>query len=284
MDLDEAGEQPRRSESSTITAGFLKWGELTLKPLNRSSEHTFEPEHGAKVIENGVDVLVLDIRRLEFAQIRKMLEGQNYSVRAAHDVDDAIRLVVESQPAIMLVVWPEDPNEGLRHYQQVSQWFRGPVIGLFADEQIRAIVSALDEGLEDYLTYPVEALELSARLQVLRRRFSRRKMNRGVVNIGDLQIDMSRRRVRLNSDEIRLTRTEFEILTLLAQNHDCVVASKMILERVWGPFQHDQHQSLRVHIGHIRKKIEPAPSTPRYIITEPGIGYRLSIPGSVRPS
>ena len=284
MNLDEAGEQTRRSESSTITAGFLKCGELTLKPLNRSSEHTFEPEHGAKVIENGVDVLVLDIRRLESAQIRKMLEGKNYSLRAAHDVDDAIQLVVESKPAVILVVWPEESSEGLRHYQQVRQWFRGPVIGLFADEQIRAIVSALDEGLDDYLIYPVEALELSARLQVLRWRFSRREMNRGVVNLGDLQIDMSRRRVRLNSDEIKLTRTEFEILTLLAQNHDCVVASIMILERVWGPSQHDQHQSLRVHIGHIRKKIEPAPSTPRYIITEPGIGYRLSIPGSVRPS
>jgi len=234
--------------------------------------------------EKGVDTLVLDTGRLDAGLIRGMLEGQNHTVRTAHDVDNAIQMVVESQPIVTLMVWPEEPNDGLRHYQQVRQWFRGSVIGLFAEEKIHAIAAALDAGLNDYLTYPVEALELSVRIQVLRRRFSRHEMNSGLVQIGELRIDMSRRRVLLDSGEIKLTRTEFEILTLLAQNHGCVVTSETIMERVWGAFHHDQHQALRVHIGHIRKKIERTPSSPRYIITEPGIGYRLSIPSSVRPS
>ncbi len=197
---------------------------------------------------------------------------------------NAIRFVVESKPAVILIVWPREPNEGLRDYWQVRHWFRGPVLGIFGEERIHAIVAALDVGLDDYLTCPAEAPGLSARLQVLLRRFSQHKMDRGVIRVGELQIDLSRRRVVLDSREIKLTRTEFEILTLLAQNHDSVVTSEMIMKRVWGPLRYDQQQTLRVHIGHIRKKIEPDPSTPRYITTEVGIGYRMRVPRLVRSS
>lgn len=98
------------------------------------------------------------------------------------------------------------------------------------------------------------------------------------ISIGDLQIDLARREVSRGARQIELTRIEFDILAYLARNADCVVTSKMILENVWGPEYGGDTQILRVHISHLRKKIEPHPAVPQYILTEAGVGFRLAAP------
>ena len=139
-------------------------------------------------------------------------------------------------------------------------------------------IKALDEGADDYLTKPFSAGELLARIRALLRRAAALTSPPPVVVAGDLEIDIARRRVTLAGAEVALTPTEFDILAFLARNADLVVTQKMILEHVWGPEWVEDAQTLRVHVSHLRKKIEPSPAGPRYIITEPGVGFRLSVP------
>jgi two-component system KDP operon response regulator KdpE len=134
----------------------------------------------------------------------------------------------------------------------------------------------LDTGADDYLTKPFSAGELLARIRALLRRASTQASPVPVITAGDLEIDVARRTVKRAGQEIDLTRIEFDILAYLAQNADCVVTSKMILQNVWGPEYGDDTPTLRVHVSHLRKKIEPHSSVPRYILTEPGVGFRFS--------
>ncbi len=139
-------------------------------------------------------------------------------------------------------------------------------------------IQALDEGADDYLTKPFSAGELLARIRALLRRAAALTSPPPVVEAGDLVIDIARRRVTLAGEDVALTPTEFDILAFLARNADLVVTQKMILEEVWGPEWVEDAQTLRVHVSHLRKKIEPAPGSRRYIVTEPGVGFRFSIP------
>ena len=138
-------------------------------------------------------------------------------------------------------------------------------------------IAALDIGADDYLTKPFSAGELLARVRAQLRRSTSAVTPAPSINVGDLEIDIAHRRVKRSGEEVELTRIEFDILAYLAQNPDCVITSKMILEKIWGPEYGDDTQTLRVHISHLRKKIEPHPSVPRYILTEPGVGFRFAI-------
>jgi len=131
----------------------------------------------------------------------------------------------------------------------------------------------LSVGADDYLTKPFSPRELVARIQVMLRR-PRRSASR-IKRFGSLAIDLDARTVSLNGSAIDLTRTEFDILALLARNADRVVTSRMMLEQVWGPDYVSDTQTLRVHMSHLRHKIEPAGGVPRYILTEPGVGFRF---------
>ena len=131
-------------------------------------------------------------------------------------------------------------------------------------------IVALDEGADDYLTKPFSAGELLARIRALLRRAAELTSPPPVITSGELEIDIARRRVKRAGEEIALTPTEFDILAFLARNAGFVVTQRMILEHVWGPEWVEDAQTLRVHVSNLRKKIEPRPGGPRYIITEPG--------------
>ncbi len=132
------------------------------------------------------------------------------------------------------------------------------------------------DGLDDYLTKPFSAGELLARIRALLRRAEARVIQSPEIRAGELVVNLAKRQVFLGGREVPLTKTEFEILALLAQNIDCVVTYRMLAERLWGNPEEKEPQLLRVHVSNLRKKIEPDPALPRYIRTEPGIGFRFS--------
>jgi two-component system KDP operon response regulator KdpE len=140
------------------------------------------------------------------------------------------------------------------------------------------IVQVLDRGADDYLTKPFRSGELLARMRALLRRASTQPERSSVVVAGELSIDLAKRKVLRDGNEIRLTRTEFDIVAFLGRNLDRVVTAEMILRQVWGPHHGEYAQTLRVHIGHIRRKIERDPAKPDYVLTQAGVGYRFSTP------
>jgi two-component system KDP operon response regulator KdpE len=141
-------------------------------------------------------------------------------------------------------------------------------------------ITALDEGADDYLTKPFSAGELLARIRALLRRAAALTSPPPVVVAGELEVDVARRIVRRAGEEVSLTPTEFDILACLARNADLVVTQRMILQEVWGPEWAEDAQTLRVHVSNLRKKLGRSSEGLQYIVTEPGVGFRLTVPAS----
>jgi two-component system KDP operon response regulator KdpE len=151
-----------------------------------------------------------------------------------------------------------------------------PIIVLSARASEAEKVRALDLGADDYVTKPFGPDELLARIRVALRRVSAEEVpESGHLQAGDLLIDYDRRRVTLSGEELRLTPKELELLSLLARNHDRVLTHRAILKAIWGPNAVDQPEHLWALVAQLRKKIEPDPSAPRYLVSEPWVGYRF---------
>lgn len=228
--------------------------------------------------ENRVKILVVD----DEAQIRRaltsILSARSYEVACAESGEEALDLAIDFSPGLVVLDMSLPGMSGLEVCKELRRWFFGPILFLSVHGADADKISALDTGADDYLTKPFSAGELLARVRALLRRSSAQTVENPVIKVGDLEIDLAHRKVRENDREIELTRIEFDILAYLARNIERVVTSKMILEEVWGPEYGGDVQTLRVHISNLRKKIEPSPSVPRYIITEPGVGFYLATP------
>jgi two-component system KDP operon response regulator KdpE len=201
----------------------------------------------------------------------------------AHDGQAAITGAIEHSPHLIILDLSLPIISGLDACGQLRSWYQAPILVLSAHNHEHLIVKALDLGADDYLTKPFRPGELLARIRALLRRASKQPAGKSTLRAGNLKLDLARRRVFRSKEEITLTRTEFDILAYLARHLDRVVNTEMILQEVWGRHHGQYEQTLRVHIGHIRKKIEPDPSKPRYVVTEPGVGYRLAVPAETRP-
>ena len=156
---------------------------------------------------------------------------------------------------------------------EIRRWSQVPIVVLSAVGDERQKVRALDAGADDYVTKPFGSEELLARMRAVLRR--RAEDSDSAVRVGHLEIDLADREVRCDGEEVHLTPIEFDLLSQLARHPGRLVTHRQLLHEVWGPGYEDETHYLRVHFAHVRSKLEPDPSNPRYVITEPGIGYRL---------
>jgi two-component system KDP operon response regulator KdpE len=226
--------------------------------------------------EKPATILVVD----DEAQIRRALNSilsiRGYRVVAAADGAEGLDLAVDHSPDLIVLDMAMPGMSGLEVCRELRTWYHAPILVLSVHGSEADKVAALDAGADDYVTKPFLAGELLARVRALLRRASGQAAAAPVITIGELQINLPQRRVKRGEQEIDLTRIEFDILAYLAQNADTVVTSKMILEKVWGPEYGEDTQTLRVHISRLRRKIEPRPSIPHYLVVERGVGYRLT--------
>jgi two-component system, OmpR family, KDP operon response regulator KdpE len=219
-------------------------------------------------------VLVVDDEPQIVRGLKVILGNAGYRVEEAATMKDALDAVSIRPPdAIVLdLVLPD--GDGVDVAAEIRRWSQVPIVVLSAvgDEQQK--VRALDAGADDYVTKPFGSDELLARMRAVLRR--RSEDGDAPVRVGDLEVDLADRSVRRGGEEVHLTPIEFDLLSRLAQHPGRLVTHRQLLQEVWGPGYEDETHYLRVHFAHVRAKIEPDPSNPRYVITEPGIGYRLS--------
>ncbi len=225
--------------------------------------------------ERSAKILVVD----DDPQIRRaltsILSTRRYQVVAAASGEEALDVAIEGTPELVILDLAMPGMSGLDVCRELRTWCTAPILVLSVRGSDTDKIAALDLGADDYLTKPFSAGELLARIRALLRRARGQPALPPVIITGDLEIDIAKRRVKRAGREIELTRIEFDILAYLAHNADRVVTSRMILEQVWGPGYGGDTQTLRVHISHLRRKVEPDPSLPRYILTEPGVGFRF---------
>jgi two-component system KDP operon response regulator KdpE len=223
----------------------------------------------------GPRVLVVDDEPQIVRGLRVILSNAGYGVEEATTKREALDAVSVRPPdAIVLdLVLPD--GDGIEVCKEIRRWSQVPIVVLSAVGDERQKVRALDAGADDYVTKPFGSEELLARMRAVLRR--RSEDGDSAVRVGDLEIDLADRAVRRNGEQLHLTPIEFDLLSKLAEHPGRLVTHRQLLQEVWGPGYEDETHYLRVHFAHVRAKIEPDPSNPRFVITEPGIGYRLQV-------
>jgi len=227
----------------------------------------------------GAKILVVDddpqIRRV----MRKMLAGQGYAVYDARSGEEALDILRRSRYDLVLLDIAMPGMGGLEACRQIRAGWDLAIIILSVHDLEKDKITALDAGADDYVTKPFSMQELMARIRAgLRRSPLAPEAAPQVLQTGDLEINFSTRRVVAMGQEIRLTRKEFDLLQYLASNPNTPVPHRRLLQAVWGPDYGNEVVYLRVFVNQLRKKIEPEPAKPRYILTEPCIGYQFRLP------
>jgi two-component system, OmpR family, KDP operon response regulator KdpE len=222
-------------------------------------------------------VLVVDDEPQILRALRVILRNAGYDVDTAETKSEALDAVSVRPPDAMVLDLVLPDGSGVEVCTEVRRWSNLPIIVLSAVGDEREKVRALDVGADDYITKPFGTEEFLARLRAVMRRAGDER-EEPLVTVGDLSIDLADRRVTRGGEEIHLTPIEFDILRELARHVGKLVTQRQLLQAVWGPGYDLETHYLRVHVAHIRAKIEVDSSNPRYLITEPGVGYRLLEP------
>ncbi len=222
----------------------------------------------------GARILVVDDEPSILRAVRTALTGNGYNVVTASSGEEALIVFQERRPDVVLLDLMLPGIDGLTVCRELRARSSVPIIVLSALGEERDKVAALDGGADDYLTKPFGVEELLARIRVALRHMAG-AATEPVVTIGGLTIDLGRRRVRRDGAEVHLTPTEYDVLKYLVQHADQVVTHRHLLGAIWGGEYVEQTPMLRVFIKQLRHKVEADPATPRLIVTETGIGYRL---------
>lgn len=206
-----------------------------------------------------------------------LLRSRGYEVEAAGTGRLALEAVEANAPDVVILDLGLPDIDGLEVCGRIRARSDVPIIVLSARATEPQKVAALDQGADDYVTKPFGPEELLARIRAaLRRTLNAGQPDSGQIVCGDIAIDFDRHRVYRQGEEIRLTPKEFDLIALLVTRAGQVVTHRAILKAIWGPNAVDQPEYLRVLVGQLRKKLEPDPSRPRYLLTEPWVGYRLA--------
>jgi two-component system KDP operon response regulator KdpE len=226
-------------------------------------------------MSNEITILIIDDER----QIRKLLEitlkSASYNVIEAATGKEGLTMAAMHPPDLILLDLGLPDDDGQHILVRLREWYLSPIIILSVRDSEEEIVKALDNGANDYLVKPFRTGELLARIRNALVRIARDADSSAIIQTGNLVIDLVGRTVTKNGAVIKLTATEYSLLTLLARNHDKVLTHQYILKEIWGPGYIEQSQYLRVFIAQIRKKVEDDPDKPAIIITESRIGYRF---------
>jgi two-component system, OmpR family, KDP operon response regulator KdpE len=223
---------------------------------------------------NATRVLVVDDEPEIVRGLKIVLRGAGYAVEAASTKAEALASVATRPPEALVLDLVLPDGDGVGVCKEIRRWSRLPILVLSAVGDEREKVRALDAGADDYVTKPFGTEELLARLRAVLRR-SPDAGHDAQIEIGELTVDLEDRKVLRDGSEVHLTPIEFDLLRVLARHPGRLITQRQLLQEVWGPQYVEESHYLRVHIAHIRAKIESDPSRPRYLITEPGVGYRL---------
>ena len=221
-------------------------------------------------------ILVVDDEPNILGTLAPLLRSRGYDVLTAMNGRAAVETAERDKPDLIVLDLGLPDIDGVEVCRIVRESQSVPIVVLSARGMEEDKVRALDIGANDYVTKPFGTEELLARIRVALRRNDSAAISSGPIVRGELVIDRERFRVLRDGEEIRLTPKEFELLTYLAQHPGRVLTHRTILKALWGPHAVDQPEHLRVLVASLRKKIEPDPATPRYILTEPWVGYRFA--------
>jgi len=227
----------------------------------------------------GARVLVVDDEKQIRRVLKTALASYGYAVAEAASGREGLSQTALFRPDLIILDLGLPDLEGAEVIRRLREWTQTPIIVLSVREREDDKIEALDAGADDYMTKPFSMGELLARIRVTLRHTAK-TATEPTLAFGDLSLDLSLRRVTLKGKELRLTPLEYELLKYLALQAGRVVTHTQVLKAVWGPNSQSETHYLRIYVGHLRRKIEPDPSQPRYLITEPGVGYRLVDPGS----
>lgn len=223
---------------------------------------------------NGARILVVDDEPQIRRALRRALEAHGYEVRAVATGEEGLGALRWRPDVILLDLILPDLN-GLEVARRIREQSTVPILVLSVRGEERQKVQALDQGVDDYITKPFGTEELLARIRVALRHSAGKPMA-PVIEVDDMRVDFERRMVTRGGEEIHLTPTEYEVLKYLIQHAGKVVTHRMLLQQVWGPEHVEETQYLHVFMSQLRRKLEPEPGRPKYIFTEPGVGYRFA--------
>ena len=224
-------------------------------------------------------ILVIDDETQILRVLRHVFSAPEYSVKTAQDGASGIDAFTEWQPDAVITDLQMPGMDGLEVCRQIRAASGTPLIVLSVRDEEKTIVAALDAGADDYVTKPFSTAELLARVRSVLRRVPERHEER--IESGDFAADVGAHSIEVRGEQVRLTPKEFDLMVCLLRHPDRVLTHAFLLKEVWGQYYSEQSEALRVLVGALRKKIESDPSRPRYLITEPWIGYRFSPTGSL---
>ncbi len=224
----------------------------------------------------GPRVLVVDDEPQILRALQMKLRSAGYAVETAATAKDALAQAAMRPPEAVILDLLLPDGSGTDVCRELRRWSSAPILVLSAVGEEKEKIDALDAGADDYVTKPFSGDELLARLRAALRRTG--PSTEPVIEVGELRIDRDKRSVTMAGEAISLTPTEYDLLRLLAENEGKLLTHPAILRAIWGPAYREESNYLHVYISHLRRKIEPDPARPRYLLNQPGVGYRLVSP------